>query len=119
MNQVAKKTLIAEFMGYTVDELGYIVAVPLDDDGFDTYDEAIGYDVELMQYDTSFDAIMPVVDKIVDIMSKWDVPNYDETGGYKYWMTKFKYCFWKQGELFNNVVEWIFFYNNMKQLDNY
>ena len=55
--------IIAEFMGYKLN--GNIVkSAPLDPDGFDSWDQLVGYNISQAKYDTSWDWLMPVIDKI-------------------------------------------------------
>lgn len=61
--------LIAEFMGYKLN--GNIVkSAPLDPDGFDSWDQLVGYNISQTKYDTSWDWLMPVASKISTVPSK-------------------------------------------------
>jgi hypothetical protein len=61
--------IIAEFMGYKLD--GNIVkSAPLDPDGFDSWDQLVGYNISQARYDTFWDWLMPVASKISTVPSK-------------------------------------------------
>ena len=117
--------LIAEFMGYKLD--GDIVrSAPLDADGFDSYDGLVGYKITHAQYDSSWDRLMTVVDKIQKIYEtkrEFGVIIEITTTHIRISMKSFNYYIDKTSDdwipfdikiLFKVVVEFIKWYNTQK-----
>lgn len=64
-----------------------------------------------LYYHSSWNWIMPVVQKIEKILANGDIPNYFTTKGYTYWMNRFGKRAWVHEAVYIVVIDFIKWYN--------